>query len=183
MPSKYEIDDHQAPHFITFATVQWVDALSRPCYKQIVIDSLDFCQAKKGLTLFAYVIMSNHVHLIAAAKEGFDLSGILRDLKKHTSKEIIKAIEENPFESRKSWMLWIFRSAGKRNANNKHFQFWQKDNRPIQLSTNRMIDQRLRYVHDNPVKEGLVHEPEYYVFSSAFDYSGGRGPISIELIV
>ena len=79
-------------------------------------------------------------------------------------------------------MLWLFASAGKRNSNNTYYQFWQQDNRPIELSTNEMMDQRLDYIHDNPVKEGLVYEPEHYIYSSALDYSGGKGLLEIELL-
>ena len=182
MPSKYKIVDHQAPHFITFATVQWVDAISRPYYKHIVIDSLRFCQKEKGLILYAYVLMSNHVHMIAAAKENANLSDTLRDLKKFTSKRLFEEISKNPQESRKNWMMWLFKSAGERNSNNKDIQFWQQDNRPIQLTTYEMIDQRLDYIHENPVKEGLVREPEQYPFSSALNYSGGRGFLDIVMI-
>jgi REP element-mobilizing transposase RayT len=162
--------------------VQWVDALSRPYYKDIVIDSLRFCQQKKGLILYAYVIMSNHIHLIAAAKEGYNLSDILRDMKKHTSKSLLAAIQNNNIESRKDWMMWIFSSAGKFNSNNKEFQFWQQDNRPIQLSTSEMVEQRLDYIHNNPVVEGLVKEAEDYPYSSAADYSGGKGLLEIEFV-
>lgn len=182
MPSKYTIQDHQALHFITFATVEWIDALSRPVYKDIVVDSLQYCITNKGLILYAYVIMSNHVHMIAAAQEGYHLSDILRDLKKFTSKRLIEAIENNPQESRKRWMLWIFRSAGQKNHNNQTYQFWQQDNRPIELSSNLMMDQRLNYIHNNPVEAGIVFEPHYYVYSSAVDYAGGKGLVDIEFI-
>ena len=135
MPSKYIISDHQSPHFITFATIQWVDALSRPHYKDLIVNSLRYCQQEKGLILYAYVIMSNHVHLIAAAKEDYNLSDILRDLKKYTSKKLIHEISNNHQESRKDWMMWLFKSAGKRNSNNKTHQFWLQNNHPFQLST------------------------------------------------
>ncbi len=182
MPTKYKITAHQSPHFITFSTVQWVDALTRPSYKHVIIDSLKFCQVHKGLILYAYVIMSNHVHLIASAEETYNLSDILRDLKKFTSKKLIYEISNNPEESRRSWLLWLFKSAGMNNSNNKDFQFWQQDNRPIQLSTNQMIDKRLDYIHQNPVKEEYVWEPEHYPFSSAVNYSGERGLLEVELL-
>ena len=68
-------------------------------------------------------------------------------------------------------MLWIFESAGKQNRNNKTYQFWQQDNHPIALTTGLMIDQRLNYLHDNPVRAGLVSEQLHYLYSSAADYS------------
>ncbi len=121
MPSKYKITDHQALHFITFATVQWVDALSRPLYKHVILDSLHYCQKETGLIIYVFIIMSNHIHLIASAQEEKNLSNILRDLKKYTSKQLLKEIAENPRESRKSWMLWLFKSAGAQNSNNQNF--------------------------------------------------------------
>lgn len=182
MPAGYKIYDSQALHFVTFSTVQWVDALSRPTYKDIVIDSLRYCIVNKGLILYTYVIMSNHVHLIISAKEGVQLSDILRDLKKFTSKHLIEAIENNPQESRRSWMLWLFRAAGQANTNNQNYQFWQQDNHPVQLSDNQMMEQRLYYIHENPVKAGLVLEPHHYVYSSAIDYAGGKGLLDIVFI-
>jgi REP element-mobilizing transposase RayT len=71
MSSKYKIDNHQALHFITFATVHWVDALSRPLYKDVIVDSMKYCQQEKGLLVYAWCIMPNHIHLIASAKEGY----------------------------------------------------------------------------------------------------------------
>jgi len=169
MPSKYVISDHQAPHFITFATVQWVDALSRPLYKDIIVESLRYCQNEKGLILYAWCVMSNHIHLIVAAQEGCNLSDILRD-------------DENLQESRRKWMLWLFRSAGEKNSNNVKYQFWQQDNRPIELSTNAMKDQQLDYLHNNPVTEGLVCEAEYYPYSSAMDYAGSKGLLEVAFL-
>ena len=183
MPSKYKFGDHQRPHFITFATVEWVDALSRPYYKDIIIESLKYCQENKGLVLHAYVIMSNHIHLIASAKSGFSLSDFLRDFKRHTSSKLLKTIEGNSKESRKRWILWIFKSAGAKNGNNKNYQFWRQDNRPIELSTNEMFDQRLEYLHNNPVVEGIVFEADQYVYSSACDYfNSRRGLLDLELL-
>jgi len=95
MSSKYRIHNSQEIYFITFAVVEWVDALSRPYYKDLLIESLKYCQDNKGLILYAYVIMNNHVHLIASADEGYNLSDILRDMKKFSSKKLVKAIEEN----------------------------------------------------------------------------------------
>jgi putative transposase len=182
MSSKYKIDNHQALHFITFATVEWVDALSRPLYKDIVVSSLKFCQKAKVLLVYAWCIMSNHFHMIASTKEGYNLSDILRDFKKHISKRIMAEIEANPQESRKNWRVWIFQSAGKNNSNNKNHQFWQQDNHTIELSTNAMIDQRLHYIHMNSVKERIIDEPEHYVYSSAKDYSGGKGLIDVDFL-
>ena len=182
MSSTYKFANPEGLFFISFATVGWIDVFTRRIYKDILIDSLDFCQKNKGLRLFSYVIMTNHLHLIAKAQDGYELSWIIRDLKKFTSKQIIKAIEENQQESRKEWMLNIFKRAGEYNSNNKYFQFWQQDNHPLELYTNEVIDQKMDYIHNNPVEYGYVGNPEDYLFSSARNYAGLDNMMEIELI-
>ena len=175
----YKIRDEGGIYFITFATVEWVDVFSRRMYADIVLDSLSYCCKSKGLKLFAWCIMSNHVHLIVQAENG-NLSGILRDFKKFTSKCLIKAIEDNKQESRSNWMLWIFKKAGENNSRNEHYQFWQQDNHPILLETPAFTLEKLNYLHQNPVKAGIVDKAEDYLLSSARDYNGGKGLIVIE---
>lgn len=118
----YKIRNQAAAHFMTFATVEWVDVFTRKDYRDIVLESIKHCQDNKGLILHAWCIMSNHLHLIVAAKEN-NLSDILRDFKKYTSKQIIKTIAENEHESRREWMLEIFRKAGETNSRNTDYQF------------------------------------------------------------
>jgi putative transposase len=181
MSTKYKIGENEIPHFITFSVVNWIDALTRSEYKEIIVESLAFCIKEKGLRLHAWIIMSNHVHLIISATRGFQLSHILRDLKKYTSKQILQAIQNNTKESRKEWMVWMFGRAGKRNSNNKDFQFWQQDNHPVELNTNVMCNERLEYLHNNPVRAGIVYSPQDYVYSSGMDYyTSLKGRITIE---
>ncbi len=153
-------------YFVSFATVGWVDVFIRPSYANLLIDSLNFCIANKGLQVYHYVIMPSHVHLIAGARQG-RLSSLLRDFKSYTSKQITQAIQEHPQESRREWMLAMFEEAGSKNGRNSKYQFWQQSNHPIELWSNRVIDQKINYVHNNPVKAGLVTAPEHYVLSSA----------------
>jgi putative transposase len=169
MSSKYKVGEDAIPHFITFSIVGWVDVFSREKYKEIFVESLRYCQQQKGMVLHAWVIMTNHVHLIISSNNN-KLSNIVRDLKKFTSKQILKAIEENNRESRKEWMMNIFSFAGKSNNNNKDLQFWKQDYHPIELNTTEKIKQRLNYLHENPVRSGLVWEPWHYKYSSAIDY-------------
>ena len=108
----YKIRNKKEAHFVTFTVVNWIDVFTRKQYRDIVVDSMIYCQKNKGLLVHAWCIMSNHMHLIASAVDE-NLSDILRDLKKFTSKQIIAAIEKNEHESRKEWVLELF----KRNAN------------------------------------------------------------------
>ena len=107
----YKIRNQNAIHFITFSVVEWVDVFTRREYKDLLVEDLKYCQLNKGLNIHSWIIMSNHVHFILSAKEGFELSSILRDFKKHTSSRIIEAIENNRNESRKDWMMDIFQRA------------------------------------------------------------------------
>ncbi len=181
MSTKYKTGDNEIAHFITFSVVNWIDALTRNEYKDIIINSLKHCIEKKGMILHAWIIMSNHVHLILHAKNGHVISHILRDLKKFTSKQIFIAIKTNHRESRREWMIWMFERAGKRNSSNENFQFWQNDNHPIELNTPVMQRERFDYLHENPVRAGIVFNPQDYAYSSAIDYyTNKKGMIEIE---
>ena len=142
MGRKYIFHDSRELYFVSFATVNWIDVFTRKLYFDIVVDSLIFCTQNKGLELYAWCIMPSHVHLIISSAKD-NLSDIMRDLKRHTSKALLKAIAENQKESRKEWLLSHFGRAGKRNANNETYQFWQQNNHPIELSSIEMLQQRL----------------------------------------
>ncbi len=169
MSRKYKFHEAEGLYLITFATVGWIDVLTRREFKDIVVESLRYCQEHKGLRLFEWVIMSNHVHLVAAAVEGSDLPAIMRDLKKFTSGQIHRAITEHEGESRKEWMLKLLEAAGKANSSNQGFQLWQQNNQPLLLESPGSMDRAVEYVRMNPVKEGLVEEDHAYVYSSAHE--------------
>ena len=179
--TSYRIVSENALHFLTFSTVNWIDVFSGKKYRDIVIDSLRYCQQEKGLELYGFVIMSNHIHMLARAKEGYKLSEIMRDMKKHTSKQIIKMIQ-NSNESRKEWLLSIMLEAGKNNSKKQTFQLWRNDNHPIELFKPEVTMQKLNYIHNNPVEAGIVEKPEEYVYSSAKNYAGELGVLNVLLI-
>lgn len=181
MSSKYRFGEPHLPHFVSFAVVDWVDVFTRNEYRNIFVESLKYCIGNKGLILNAWILMTNHVHLVMKANINCEPGQILRDLKKFTSTRLIAAIQNNPKEIRKDWMLYRFARTGEYNSNNKEFQFWQQDNHPIELSTPAMLKQRMDYMHENPVRAGYVHSPEEYVFGSGVDYYTNRkGLIEIE---
>lgn len=125
--------------------------------------------------------MSNHIHIIAKSKLG-KLSDTIRDFKSFTTKCLIREIWLTE-ESRRDWMITYFKLAGEKNSRNSNSQIWIQDNHPIELDTNKMIDDRLSYVHFNPVESGIVNKPEEYVYSSASNYAYGYGIMDVELIV
>src|SRR5687768_11321498 len=109
MAYAYRIHDQQAVYFLTCTVEQWVDVFTRKDYADIVVESLRYCQQHKGLQIFGWVLMSNHLHIIASTRDGFNLSDTLRDFKKYTATQVVKAIEANNRESRKNWLLWLFK--------------------------------------------------------------------------
>ena len=182
MSTAYKFSNPDGSYFMSSAVVEWVDVFTSRIYRDMLLDSLRYCQKEKGLIIFAWCIMSNHIHLIIASDGHNKLSGIIRDFKKFTASKIIKAIQLERGESRRSWMLRIFERAGKQNSNNVNYQFWRQDNHPIELQSNRFMDQKLDYLHLNPVQAGTVEMPEDYLYSSARDYAGKKGLLDIEFI-
>lgn len=122
--------------------------------------------------------MPSHIHLVFKAKEN-NPSDLIRDFKRHTSKEIQKAITENIQKSRKEWMLWMMERAGNKNSNVKNRQFWQQHNKPIELWSNEVIEQKVNYIHNNPVVSGFVVNAEDWKYSSAKTFVGEIGELSL----
>ena len=181
MATRYKIRDQQALHYLTLTVVGWVDVFTRKRYRDIILESLKYCQEHKGLKVFGYVIMSNHLHLLVLT-EGTDLSDVLRDFKKFTARSILKAIETEP-ESRRDWLLYLFKFFAKGSpVQNREHQFWQTDNHAFELWSLKMIWQKLHYIHDNPVRAGLVSKNCDYMYSSAMNYAFGYGLLEVELM-
>jgi hypothetical protein len=108
---------------------------------------------------------------------------LIGDFKRFTSKDIAQAIIDNPKESRKEFLLEQFIKAGNKSSNVNKYQFWQHDNHPIELWSNKVIDEKINYIHQNPVEEGLVFRAEDYLYSSAADYSGEKGLLDGIIVV
>lgn len=108
MSEKYKIVEEGIPYFVTFTVVKWLDVFTRNEYRDIIIDSLNFCQKNKGLNVYAFCIMTNHIHLIISSSKNSKLSNIIRDFRGFTSKQLKQMIMESPLESRKDWMLSVF---------------------------------------------------------------------------
>ena len=169
-------------YFTTDTVIDWIDIFTRPCYKRIIIESLSYCQKEKGLIIYAWVLMSNHIHMIVGASGENPISSIIRDLKKFTSKAILKELQENIQESRKKWMFNLFEYAGKQDNKIKNYKFGQDGNDAQLIYSNDFLMQKLDYIHDNPVKAKIVVNKEDYLYSSAIDYAGGKGLLNIEMI-
>jgi REP element-mobilizing transposase RayT len=155
--------------FVTFTVVGWIDVFSRREFADEVVKNLKFCQEKKGLEIYAWCIMMNHMHMIISAKEGKKLSHILRDFKSYTATRLLDMIANNPQESRKEWMMYLFKYFGQ--PSGQQLQFWQHTNYAVDLYSVDVIDQKVDYIHMNPVRAGYVTEPQFYPYSSAYPLS------------
>jgi putative transposase len=178
MSEKYKIRSTEFPYFVTFTVIKWIDVFTRAQYRNIFVDSLNYCITRKGLRVHAWVLMSNHAHLLIDS-ENTPLEHIVRDFKRYTSKAITKAINENIQESRE-WMMYFFRKAGENNSMNKDVQFWQNGYHPIHCWKQELIVQKINYIHQNPVRAELVHQAYEWKYSSASDYVLGHGLVEIE---
>lgn len=168
-------------YFITLTVVEWIDVFTRPVYRHILIDSLKYCQLHKGLKVYAWCLMSNHIHMIVGSEEGFELIDAIRDFKKFTSKAILRQID-SPGESRRKWMLERFRIAGQNHPKTKNFKFWKDGTWPLAIGSKPFLMQKLHYIHKNPVAAEIVERPVDYLYSSARNYAGAKGLIDVVLL-
>lgn len=166
-------------YFVTSTVVDWIDIFTRPKYKHIILESLAYCQQKKGLKIYGWVLMSNHLHMIVSSATEASVSDILRDFKKFTSKQIIAELETNSQESRSKWMLDRFYFAGANDKKILKHRFWQEGYHPELIYLHDFYMQKLNYIHNNPVRQEIVAQPEEYLYSSAVNYAGEKGLLEV----
>lgn len=178
MSTKYKATMPDVDYFITITTVGWIDLFTRVQQKYVLIDSLKYCQEQKGLEIYAYCIMSSHIHMLCKATEGFELSDIIKDFKKFTSKKNIKTIQEYQ-ESRREWMLVYFKKACEHLKRDQQYKVWQDGYHAEIASSNWFIKQKINYIHNNLVIDKIVTNPEDYLFSSARNYADVDNELSV----
>jgi len=183
MSRNYKFHNPEGVYFVSFAVVEWLDVFTRNEYKNILLSNLAYCQQNKGMEIFAWCVMTNHVHLVFRSTGERAPEQLLGDFKRHTSKQLVKAIIENPQESRKEWLLEQFKKAGMGSSNVRDYQFWRHDNKPIELWSSKVIDEKINYIHQNPVEEGYVFKAEDYIYSSAIDYAGEKGMLENVIVI
>ncbi|HPF40682.1 MAG TPA: transposase [Phycisphaerae bacterium] len=168
--ARYTADEAHA-YFCTITVLDWIPVFIDERYISPVIDSLEFTRKNKGMQLFAYVVMPNHLHLIAASD---DLHAHLRDLKRFTSRTIHDLLKA---DGRTTILDWLDRAAQTARRTRGEFSFWSDGFHPQAIWSHDVFDQKLRYLHANPVRKGLVATPEAWRFSSAGYYNGEREPL------
>ena len=176
MSRKYRVGDQRHAHFVTLTVIHWIDFFIRDEYRMVFINNIKYCQQNKALEVYGYCIMSSHIHLIVRAGENELLENTLRDFKRYTSKcfhDLLLSKDIN-YESRKSWLLKLMED-----KDSTKFQFWQHGNHPIELWSDEVFYQKMDYMHMNPVVSGLVDQPEEWRYSSARDYAGKKGLLTL----
>ena len=138
---------------------------------------MKYCQANKGLEIYAFVVMSNHIHLLIRSDTG-KLSDTIREFKSFTAKQILLAIDSES-ESRREWMLNLFEFSAKQHKRNENYQFWTHENHAELVYSNKFIDQKINYIHENPVRAGIVDNAEDYLYSSARGLAGKSSVLEV----
>ncbi|MEP0351623.1 MAG: transposase [Reichenbachiella sp.] len=177
MSEKYKFRDPKGIYFVTGTVVHWIDLFTRKEFKHIIIDSLKYCQKEKGLIIHAWVLMPSHLHMVISTS-GKPLETIMRDFKKYTSRAIIKELDRIN-ESRKEWLVRAFGKSADKIKRVTSYKVWQDGNHPIHLDANQLQEQKVDYIHNNPVESEVVDESVYYWYSSARDYSGKKGLLDV----
>ncbi|MCK9376382.1 MAG: transposase [Syntrophobacterales bacterium] len=173
MRTRYTVREPGVSYFITCTVVQWIPLFTRKPYYDILIDTLRFCREHKGLKIYAYALLDNHLHLVVAADK---LSDIIRDFKSFTAKRLIAQLEQD----QKTWVLNQLQYYKQANKTRSDYQVWQEGFHPQQIVSEAMLHQKIDYLHHNPVRIGVVERPEDWLYSSARDYAGGTGIVELD---
>jgi putative transposase len=171
--SRYRIFENQRPYFLTCTIVAWLPVFTRPETVGIVLDSWRFLQSQGRLVLFGYVILDNHLHMVAGSD---DLSKTMQSFKSYTARQILDHLEAVYAKT----LLEELRYFKARHKIESTYQLWQEGSHPQQISDDEMMRQKLEYTHYNPVKRGYVDDPVHWRYSSARNYAGLPGLIEVE---
>jgi putative transposase len=171
--SRYRVMHEQYPHFMTATVNNWLPLFTRPETVNIVLNSWRFLQQNNDFKLYAYVILENHLHLIAASS---NLTRDMQSFKSHTAKEILDYLKASNTR-RLLDLLAFFKRAHKTES---IYQVWEEGNHPQIIESETVMRQKMEYIHNNPVKRGYVDLPEHWRYSSARNYAGTESLIEVE---
>jgi REP element-mobilizing transposase RayT len=170
--TRYRIFETEYPYFMTCTVVGWLPVFTRPEAVQILFDSWRWLQQNRAFKLYGYVVLENHVHLIASAPE---LADAMKSFKMYTARLIIELLKQHGAEVLLQ-QLGYFKLRHKIESDH---QFWQEGNKPKQTGSSEMMLQKLEYIHNNPVKRGYVDQATHWRYSSARDYAGRKGLVEV----
>ena len=170
--SRYNFIENQVPHFLTCTILNWIPLFASPAIVKIILDSFEFLQENKRLIIYAYVILENHLHMIASGEK---LSKEIGNFKTYTARTIIDYLVERKAER----VLKQLNYYKLKHRTDRNYQLWQEDSHPEQIQNAEMMVQKIEYTHWNPVKRGYVDEPVHWRYSSARNYADMEGLLEI----
>ena len=170
MRSRYRVNEPHSAYFVTCTIVAWLPVFTSAGRCNIVVESLQYCRENKGLEIFSWVVLDSHLHAIIAAPE---LTRVLADFKRHTAQRILEQLQKENCE----WLLNQFRFYRAKHKIESEYQVWQEGSHPQAIADDGMMSQKVDYIHNNPVKRGLVSGQEHWVYSSAHEWCVGAHPV------
>jgi putative transposase len=171
--SRYRFLGDDAPYFMTMTVNHWLPVFTRPDTVDIVLDSWRWLQQHEDFRLHGYVILENHLHLVARST---DISANIKRSKSYTARKIIDYLQQRNVRGLLDLMA-LFKRVHKAEST---YQFWEEGSHPQRIESETVMRQKLDYMHHNPVKRGFVDLPEHWRWSSARDYAGQPGLIDID---
>jgi len=171
--SRYKVTQNNSPYFITCSIVNWLPLFANPTIANIIFHSLRFLQNEKRLSIHAYVLMENHLHLIASSAS---LEDEMRNFKSFTAKKCIDYYQKKE----KSWVLKQLSFNKQPHKVKQQFQFWQEGYHPKLIEHDQVLTQKLDYIHNNPVERGYIDDPVHWRYSSWRNFMGLEAMLEIE---
>ncbi len=164
--SQWKVNPDTNLYFVTTTIVRWLNIFTSEPFFRIIIEDLNYCMSNKGLKLYGYVIMPNHVHYILSTSEGISLSEVMRDFNRHTSRKISEALKTNNNRDN----LRLFAQTADFDGRGNIYKIWQEGFHPMAVESDKFFMEKLQYIHDNPVRKGFVEKVEHWKYSSARNY-------------
>ena len=171
--SRYTITEPDKPHFMTCTVMEWLPVFTRPDTVQIVLDCWRYQREHEALKLYGYVILENHLHFIAQAK---NLNKCVHSFKSFTARQLIDYLQAHHAER----LLTRLRFSKRAHKTDREYQFWQEGVHAELIFSEAMMREKLDYIHANPVKRGYVRLPEHWRYSSASNYAGLESLIEVD---
>jgi REP element-mobilizing transposase RayT len=170
--TRYKIILIDQIHFLTISVVNWIKLFKYNNLKEIILSSMNYLIAEKRLIIYAYVIMEDHIHLIAKAD---DLSKEISNLKSFTARKIIDFLKFNNYNG----LLIKLADHKLRHRKDRMYQVWQEGYHPQLIQGEQMMIQKIEYIHNNPIRKGLVGESSEWLYSSVANYCGEKGLLDV----